>query len=103
MKKLPNLKRGDTFSYATTLTTPFGTPLSGVAAQMASQVRDGEDLLIAILTIIETTPGTYVLSCADTSGWPVGNLFTDIQYVDAGGTITSTETLVISVTEDVTR
>lgn len=103
MKKLPNHKRGDTFSYATTLTNPLGAPLAGVSDQLASQVRDGENSLVATLAIVETTPGTYVLSCADTGGWPTGNLYTDIQYTDPAGTVTSTETLVFAVTEDVTH
>ena len=40
---------------------------------------------------------------ADTADWPTGELYYDIQMTDDAGIITSSETVTINVTKDVTH
>ncbi len=100
-------KRGDTFSLAGTW-KPLGVPTDASALIIASQIRRASGTLIATLTPVlgdqQASPGKFTLvpQDPDTSGWPIGNAYCDIQ-IDDQGIDRSTETFVIPIIEDVTR
>lgn len=97
-----SIKRGDTFAYSFEL-TDNGTPLTGIAGQLKSQVRTNGGDLLSELAIAETaTPGTYVATAASTAEWPVKTVYFDIQRTDSNGVVTSTDTVGIDVIKDVT-
>lgn len=54
MQSLPSLKRGDTFSFIASLKDANGSALTGIAAQLKSQIRNKSDVLYSNLTITET-------------------------------------------------
>lgn len=97
-------KRGDTFQRHVAL-------VRGTAAEpttgwtITSQVRDKDDALVATCNIGNRTDsaGTFTVTAADTTAWPVGTLYWDIQTVNADGVIVSTETVLIDCLRDQTR
>lgn len=104
MKSLGELKQGDTFAFIANIKGSDGTPLIGAAANLKSQIRDSLDNLKADLSIVEQsdTPGNYLFTAADTSQWDIGQYVLDIQLNNAG-IITSSETMYVTITKDVTR
>jgi hypothetical protein len=104
MQTLSSFKRGDTFSFIAAIANSSGTPLTGEASNLSSQIRNKSDKLYATLTITETTTlGSYLFLTNDTLDWPCGvDLYLDIQYTK-GGVITSSETIIIPVEKDVTH
>ena len=104
MKTLPNFKRGDTFAFIATIRDQIGDPITGVSANLRSQVRDKMGFKYADLSVSETeTPGSYLFQVQDTTSWPADtSIYTDIEYTDGQGTITSSETIEIPVVKDVT-
>ena len=92
-------KRGDTFLMACTRT---GTNIASWT--IASMLRDKNDALIAEceVTVTNAAQGQYTLRVDDTTAWPVESLYWDIQYIDDGGIIQSTETIRVRVKPDVT-
>lgn len=101
-------KRGDTFEVLCSYTTDDGTPinLDTEGATIASQIRTSTDDLVVDLTVQisdqSTAPGEYRLRALDTSDWPVADLRWDIEY-SYGGVVSSTDTVIIAVREDVTH
>ena len=99
-----NFKRGDTF----TLTCTY--KVNGVATSVAdididSQIRNQRDALIADLTVTKlsgTGQFTLVATATQTAMWPVNVLRCDIQF-SQGGMVRSTQTIDISVLEDITQ
>ena len=99
-----NFKRGDTF----TLTCTY--KVNGVATSVAdidieSQIRNQRDALIEDLTVtklVGTGKFTLVATAVETALWPVNVLRCDIQF-SQGGTVRSTQTIDISVLEDITQ
>jgi hypothetical protein len=104
MQRLDPIKRGDSLGFYAVLTDESGLPVPGIAANLKSQVRDNQDVLVADLTITEdaTIPGKYLLQCSDTSNWPVGTMLLDIQWSN-NGIVTSTDTIQLPVQKDVTK
>lgn len=100
-------KRGDTFSLKCTWKVD-GIPTDITGLTITSQVRAANGTLIAELAPVPdnqtANPGGYALVAInpDTSGWPVGNAYCDIQ-IDDQGIDRSSDTFVIPVIEDVTR
>lgn len=96
MAVLNKVKRGDTFEYTATWE---GAQLS----ELKSQVRTASGSFKSDVLIEETgEPSTFRLSVADTSSWPIGTLYTDIQRTVVGH-IQSSETMLIPVERDVTE
>jgi hypothetical protein len=100
--------RGDTFSLAGEVTvTVNGTrqlDLSGWTA--ASQVRDSLDNLIAELTFawVDAAQSLISLTAAgSTANWPLGQIYTDIQFTSPNGDIVSTQRTSFTVARDVTH
>lgn len=98
------IKRGDTADFSATLTDSLGAAITGKATNLKCQFRDVDGNLVKELTVSESdTPGTYIFRAGDTSGYPAGEqLYCDIQYTDADGIVSSTDTFSITVREDVT-
>ena len=101
------IKRGDTFAFYANMTDELGQPLITDIANLKSQIRDKNDLLIEEL-IISTTgiEGQYLFNATDTNVWlPQGqnikNFVMDIE-MSTGGIISSSDTINIEVTKDVT-
>lgn len=97
-------KRGDTYKIAITVTEDDNvTPINITDWTIRSQVRR-RDTLIAELSfeITDGINGKYTLQCEDTTDWPLGKLFTDIEYTDLLGSVVSSETFEIYVIRDIT-
>lgn len=107
MKSIAPFKRGDTFSLACTWKVD-NQPTSIVGLTINSQIRSGTGALVATLQVVAddqtTNPGKYALIPIDpdTSKWPLGDAYCDIQ-VDDQGIDRSSETFVIPIIEDVTK
>ncbi len=93
---LGTIKRGDSFNY-------YATWAGATLAELSSQVRTANGRLLAEVTIEETTkPDMFRLFVTDTSKWPFGLVYTDIQR-RFDGNIVSSETMEIEVQKDVSR
>ena len=103
MAEAMDFKRGDTFTISAVVTTN-GVPENLTGWTIKSQLRDGRGALVAeLVTAIEdAVNGVYSLTFADTTGWPITELYGDVEYT-FGGTILSTETFTVNVVEDITR
>ncbi|KGE16233.1 hypothetical protein [Paenibacillus wynnii] len=90
------IKRGDTFIYT--------AQWAGVSlSDLRSQVRDSLGRLVSEVSISETDDADiFLLTVSDTSEWPVGTLFTDIQCI-VGEITLSSVTMTINVARDVTQ
>ena len=101
------IKRGDTFAFYANMTDELGQPLITDIANLRSQIRDKKHTLIEELTIATTgTAGQYLFTATDTNVWlPKGyssrSLIMDIE-MSIEGVTTSSETIEIKVTKDVT-
>lgn len=99
------VKKGDTLAFIVKRTDKDGTPLTGDAAKLRSQLRNNKDVLIAEMNITETEVlGSYLfqVSAAETALWDTGTYVFDIQYKD-GDLVKSSETFQVKVEKDVTR
>lgn len=89
--------RGDTFLLNVNITGAVGI------TTVRSQIRTKADALIDDVIV---TPGAdaaaYTLTVSDTTAWPIGKLYMDIEIV-MGSVIKSSEVTVIDVIKDVTR
>lgn len=94
-----DFKRGDTFLMACTRT---GTNIAGWT--IASMLRDQRNALIAEcdVTVTNAAQGQFTVRVDDTTGWATESLYWDIEYIDDGGVIQSTETIRVHVKRDVT-
>lgn len=98
-----SFKRGDTFSYYIELVDVSNVPVVVDLADIKSQIRAQNDVLIDDLTIETTaTAGTYHIFSLDTSAYPVGKQYTDVKIMD-GGVVVSTSTVELTIEKDVTR
>lgn len=103
MKLIP-MKRGDTFALNADITDANEQPVDYIASQVRSQVRAKNDELITTLSVqkVDEIPGRYVLMAGDTSNWPIGTLYMDIE-INNGEAIMSSSTIEIPVVRDITR
>lgn len=97
-------KRGDSFDYNVVVTDSGGSTIDLTNWTIKCQLRTSRDQLIETLTIEEDdySEGSYNLVCDDTTDWPVGNLYADIEYTDTASKIQSTETFIVQVVKDYT-
>ena len=99
-----SVKKGDTLAFLVRRTNDDGTPRTGEALNLKSQVRN-KDILVGEFTVTETiTPGDYLfeISADDTSKWTVGKYNFDIQFTN-GTFVQSSDTFTIVIEKDVTR
>lgn len=98
-------KRGDTFLFSAVLRESKTGPVTNLTSwEVASMIRDAEDVLIdeVTVTVTDAVNGAYTLRVDDTTAWPVGTAYWDIQYTDSADVIRSTETITLLIIEDVT-
>jgi hypothetical protein len=99
-------KRGDTFVLSATLENS-GNPVDITNFTITSQVRDVADELLQALTVTVTdaNAGAFTVSAtpAQTETWDVKTYVCDIEFVEVGGEVNSTETFEINVLKDITR
>lgn len=112
--KLPPFKRGDTYMLTCTYKID-GTPVSLAGKTMRAQIRTRRGELVAELNATAAAdqtanPGRFTIVPVDpdTTGWPAGTYerpeFHQIDIeITENGVITSSETFIQPVIEDVTR
>lgn len=99
-----SVKRGDTLAFLVRRTNEDGTPRTGEALKLKSQVRS-KDALLGEFVITETVvPGEYLfqIGATETLDWAVGSYSCDIQFTE-GDFVQSSDTFKITVEKDVTR
>ncbi len=108
-------KRGDSLALDCTawLTPPKGAepgmPRDLTAwtpeCQMRHERTGARISLRATASGTKAARGRFALSAraTETQAWPTGCWRADIQFTDRGGAVTSTETFIIHVLEDITR
>jgi len=101
-KNAVSLKRGDSFVFTNNyLTDDTGSQIDLTGWLIRSHVRDSSNELIDTLDIV-VSQFEYSITKIDTSLWPIGNLFWDIEYTTPDGIVFSSDTIVIKVIQDVT-
>lgn len=99
-------KRGDSFFVVATYTNSSDVPQDITSVGIKSQVRNSSDELLAELVVDKldqiTQLGKYTLATPIGYSLPTGRHKWDIQYTVAGQ-VQSTETIYVSIIEDVTQ
>lgn len=98
-----NIKRGDTF-LVTCQAVIDGVPVDLTGWSIRSHVRDRKDALLGDLqvTITDAAQGSYSLRHDDTTAWPAGQNYCDIEYTTDAGQVISTDTIEVRVAKDIT-
>lgn len=102
--QFPPFKAGSTFSYAGTCRLPAGT----WAATCELRSTQGDAALLGSIgvtlgaTVNGVAPIALYAPATVTATWPVGQHQLDVRYVDTGGTVLHTSTLVLPVIRAVT-
>ena len=103
MQTFKILKRGETFAFYANITDDDGTPVTGLADKLRSQIRTSLDKLVVELMITETqVPGQYLFEAGPTDTWPIGTLYIDIRKYN-GGRIISSPTFRIICEREITK
>lgn len=99
-------KRGDTFELSCTLENE-GVPVDITNFTITSQVRGPDDVLLQALAVTKTdaAAGVFSLSATatQTETWDVKKYLCDIEFVEPGGEVNSSQTFTIDVLKDITR
>ncbi len=99
-------KRGDTFELSCTLENE-GNPVDITNFTITAQVRQADDTLLQALTVTKTDAanGAFTLGATstETEGWEVLQYQCDIEFIEVGGEVNSSETFTINVIKDITR
>ena len=99
-------KRGDTFELSCTLENE-GNAVDITNFTITSQVRGSDDALLQALTVTKTdaAAGGFTLSAtaAQTETWGVQKYLSDIEFIEGGGEVNSSQTFTIDVLADITR
>jgi hypothetical protein len=107
MKTLPPFKRGDTFQLGCLAKDSDGQPENLDNVTLRAQARSAlSGQLVAELAVGKTDqsthPGEFAISAVSTDAWPLGVMLIDIEQ-RVGQAVASTETLKLTVIEDVTH
>lgn len=101
----PPHKAGSTFAFAGTCRLPAGTWLA--TCELRSTQGEAELLGSISVTLGATANGLAPIAlhaaATDTATWPVGQHQLDIRYVDSGGLVVHTSTLLLPVIRAVTQ
>lgn len=108
MTSVPTItwKRGDTFEAECTYKNDVGGAVDLDGITITSQFRLPRGVLISDADVEIVSPassGVFRVIVADTDDWPTGILEWDIQYRLDGGSIVSSDTILVNVVRDVTR
>ena len=99
-------KRGDTFELSCTLENE-GVAVDITNFTITSQVRGSDDVLLQALTVTKTDAGAGAFSlsatAAQTESWGIQKYSCDIEFIEGGGEVNSSQTFIIDVIKDITR
>jgi hypothetical protein len=99
-------KRGDTFELSCTLENE-GVAVDITNFTITSQVRATDDTLLQALTVTKTdaAAGAFTLTAtaAQTEAWVPASYDADIEFIEGGGEVNSSQTFTIAVIKDITR
>ncbi len=99
-------KRGDSFELSCTLEND-GVAVDISSFTITSQIRQIDDTLLQALVVTKTSSanGEFSLSATSTQteGWGIATYDCDIEFVDGGGEVNSSQTFQIDVLKDITR
>jgi len=96
-------KRGDYFSFFAELKNEFNQAIVIDDSLISSQIRDSHGNLIDDLDISSTNiPGQYLVEKDDTTGWPLGNLEIDLEFL-LSAKPKSSPTFTVLIIKDVTQ
>ena len=104
-------KIGDTFKYTCIYSDAdgVGIDLTGSSIDVQAKINAESDVKLFDLsigsgiTVTDAVNGEFEMLVDDTTAWEIGIYQCDIQYTDASGVVSSTETFEIEVIQDVTR
>lgn len=99
-------KRGDTFELSCTLENE-GVAVDITNFTITSQIRATDDTLLQALTVTKTdsAAGAFTLTAtaAQTEAWGPATYDADIEFIEGGGEVNSSQTFTIAVIKDITR
>lgn len=99
-------KRGDTFELSCTLENE-GVAVDITNFTITAQVRELDDTLLQALTVTKTDAvnGAFTLTAtsAQTETWDPATYESDIEFIEGGGEVNSSQTFTIAVVKDITR
>lgn len=99
-------KRGDTFELACTLENE-GNAVDITNFTITSQIRGSDDTLLQALTVTKTDAeaGVFTLgaTATQTEAWDPAIYEADIEFIEGGGEVNSSQTFTIAVIKDITR
>lgn len=99
-------KRGDTFTLNCSVENQ-GVAVDITLWTITSQARADDDTVLQTFTVTKTDAANGLFSvsatAAQTELWGLGNYAADIEFVEGGGEVNSTETFTLSVLRDITR
>jgi hypothetical protein len=101
-KELPEIKRGDYFSFLFQILDEDKLPIDLAIGEVKSQIRTKSGDLVDTCSVVKIETGKLKFYVADTNDWPIGTLEMDID-VDHNGQPFSTTTFLIPVIKDITR
>lgn len=99
-------KRGDSFEAECTYKDEDDVAVDLDGITITSQFRLPRGVLISDADVeiaSPTTSGVFRVVVEDTADWPTGILEWDVEYRLFGGSVISTDTILINVVRDVTR
>ncbi|TFL16449.1 hypothetical protein [Jannaschia formosa] len=98
-------KRGDTLTISGTRTDASGSAVSLVGVSIACEIVLGALRYALTVEVIDAAAGTFwlVLDAATAATLTPGLWSGDVEFTDASGNVTSTETFRLQIIEDVTN
>lgn len=98
-------KQGDTFLLALSRTDEDGNAVSLSGISILSQLRLGSTVLTLTPSITSEAQGQFTLSATaeQTAAIRSGAYYFDVQFTDADGNVTSSETDMVTIEPDVSR
>lgn len=98
------IKRGETLKFSVKITDDENNSLDVTTEDLKSEIRDSYNNFVAKFDIISTDrSGEYVLSCEDTTNFPLADVYFDVAIITDNNTLRYSPTYTISVLEERTR
>lgn len=97
------IKIGDTYAVTAIANDGSGSAVDLTGYTIEATIKDHAGNVIATpsVSITDATAGEYLMTVADTSAWPATVLYSDVTYTDILSTVSSSETFLIIVQENV--
>lgn len=97
------MKSGDTFDYSSPIrmTDASGNSIDLTGWTVASSVKLPDGTIVALTAIWTDATNTAIrLQYADTSAWPAGVAYIDVEFTSGAGVVVSTDTASFVIDED---